>query len=78
MLHYHMNLRLMHFRHDNLEVIKGDARDLSSFESVLAGKDAVLSCIGTRECRGPFQFTSLYSDTMKNMILAMKRYITST
>ncbi|XP_046848960.1 flavin reductase (NADPH)-like isoform X2 [Xenia sp. Carnegie-2017] len=67
------DLQKMDIRHDNLEVIKGDARDLSSFESVLAGKDAVLSCIGTRECRGPFQFTSLYSDTMKNMILAMKR-----
>jgi putative NADH-flavin reductase len=61
------------FRHENLEVVKGDACDLDSFERVLADKDAVLSCLGSKNTKGPFAFTTLYSDTIKNIIEAMKR-----
>jgi hypothetical protein len=62
------------FRHANLKVVQGDACDINSFESALTGKDAVLSCLGSKNSKGPFAFTTLYSDTMKNIIEAMKRY----
>ncbi|XP_028410457.1 uncharacterized protein LOC114533069 [Dendronephthya gigantea] len=64
----------MEIRHDNLEVLQGDICDLSSFESALAGKDAVLSCLGSKGTKGPFAFTSLYSESIANIVEAMKRH----
>ena len=55
-------------------MVQGDACDLSSFESVLDGKDAVMSCLGSKNTKGPFAFTTLYSDTIANIIEAMKRF----
>lgn len=59
-------------KHENLEMVKGDAYSIETFESVLAEKDAVLSCLGSPAV-GPFATTTLYSDTVKVIIEGMKK-----
>lgn len=61
-------------RHENLEMVKGDAYSIETFESVLAEKDAVLSCLGSPAV-GPFATTTLYSDTVKVIIEGMKKLV---
>ena len=63
------------FRHDNLEVVKGDACDLESFASAVEGKDAVMSCLGTHV--SIFNPTTLYSESIKAITEAMKRSVYS-
>ena len=60
------------FRHENLKIVKGDAYDIDTFEAEISGKDAVLSCIGSTSI-GPWATTTLYSETIKLIIEAMKR-----
>ena len=52
-----------------LEVVRGDAFDLSSVEEAVAGQDAVLSCLGTPYTRKPI---SLYSEGTANIVTAMR------
>ena len=59
-------------RHEQLKVVKGDAYDIDTFEAEMSGKDAVLSCLGSKSI-GPFATTTLYSDTVKVIFDAMKR-----
>ena len=60
-----------------MDVVKGDACELNSFVSVLSGKDAVVSCLGAKT-KGPFAYTTLYSESIKAIIEAMKRYVLHT
>ena len=55
-------------KHGNLEVIRGDVLAPTSFDQVLAGKDAVVSAIGVAD-RAP---TTLYSQGIANIIRAMQ------
>jgi putative NADH-flavin reductase len=55
-------------RNDRLEIIKGDVFQPHTFEKALAGKDAVISCLGIQK-REP---TTVYSEGMSNIIKAMK------
>ena len=59
-------------RHKNLTVVKGDAYHIETFEQELHEIDAVVSCLGSPAI-GPFASTTLYSDTVKVIIEAMKR-----
>lgn len=58
--------------HEKLKVVKGDAYHSDTFEAELEGKDAVVSCLGSTAL-GPFATTTLYSDTVKIFVEAMKR-----
>ena len=70
---YHIQLFLSH-RNDNLEVVKGDACDVESFASLMAGKDAVLSALGVSTYVSVFGSTTFYSESIKAITEAMKRY----
>ncbi len=54
--------------HQNLEIIKGDVFQLSTFENALKDKDVVVSCLGIQK-REP---TTVYSDGITNIIKAMQ------
>jgi len=56
-------------RHASLTVLKGDVLKPSTFERQIAGKDAVLSCLGTGSSLKP---TTLYSEGIQNITAAMK------
>lgn len=57
-------------RHPNLTIQEGDVFRPSSFESVLSGKDAVISCLGAgRNTRS----TGVCSVGMQNILTAMDR-----
>jgi putative NADH-flavin reductase len=55
-------------QHQNLEIIKGDVFQLSTFENALKDKDVVVSCLGIQK-REP---TTVYSDGVTNIIKAMQ------
>lgn len=60
-------------RHENLELVKGDACDVESFAATLDGKDAVLSSLGVYA--NIFNPTTFYSESMFAILDGMKRYI---
>jgi putative NADH-flavin reductase len=53
----------------NLEIIKGDVLQLATFENALKEKDAVVSCLGSRD-RKP---TTVYSKGTSNITAAMRK-----
>jgi putative NADH-flavin reductase len=57
-------------QHQNLRIIKGDVLQLSTFEKEIAGKDAVISCLGTGTNLKP---TTIYLEGMENIISAMNK-----
>ena len=63
---------LAFFRHEKLDVIKGDIFNSESLVPVLEGKDAVLSCLGAHGT-SVFRHTTLYSDSMKSIMSAMEK-----
>ena len=75
--HQCINSQTMCFsrRHDNLEVVKGDACDVESFASVMEGKDAVLSSLGSSTYVSVFSSTTFYSESIKAITEAMKRCV---
>lgn len=58
------------FRHEKLEIIKGDATDGDAVSSVIRGTDAVLSALGAGSL-GP---TTVYSETIMHIINGMKNH----
>jgi putative NADH-flavin reductase len=58
------------FTHPNLKIVQGDALRLNTFENEVAGKDAVISSLGTNEFKEP---TTLFSEGVGNMMAAMKK-----
>ena len=63
---------LWFYRHENLEVSKGDVLNVDSLVPILEGKDAVLSCLGVHGTHA-FKQTTLYSDSIKAISSAMDR-----
>jgi putative NADH-flavin reductase len=55
--------------HQNLDIIKGDVFQPSTFDTAIAGKDVVVSCLGTQK-REP---TTVYSDGVRNISKAMEK-----
>ena len=55
-------------QHQHLRIIKGDVLQPSTFEAEIAGKEAVISCLGTGSNTKP---TTIYSEGIKNIISAM-------
>lgn len=55
-------------RHDALTIVKGDVLQRSSFEKEMAGKTAVISCLGVGR---DFKPTKVYSKGMENILAAM-------
>jgi putative NADH-flavin reductase len=58
------------FKHANLKVVKGDALQLNTFENEVAGKDAIISTLGSTSLRRP---TYVCSQGVTNMMQAMKK-----
>lgn len=57
-------------QHHELEIIKGDVLQSSTFEKELAGMDAVISCLGTGTST---KSTTVYSAGIENIISAMNK-----
>jgi putative NADH-flavin reductase len=57
--------------HQRLRVLKGDILDAASVDAAVAGQDAVLSSLGTKQWRRP---TTLFSEGTKNLLRAMQRH----
>ena len=57
------------FNHERLFIVKGDVLELSTFEAALAGKDAVITCLGARNLSP----TTIYSEGMANITKAMQK-----
>jgi putative NADH-flavin reductase len=55
--------------HTNLEIIKGDVFQPATFENALKEKDAVVSCLGTKD-RKP---TTVYSEGINNIATLMQK-----
>ena len=58
-------------RHENLELVKGDACDVESFAAALDGKDAILSSLGVYA--SIFNPTTFYSESMHAITEGMRR-----
>jgi putative NADH-flavin reductase len=58
-------------RHDDLQVIRGDAFDPASVRAAVAGHDVVLSTLGTPFTRKPI---SLYSQGTAHIVAAMQEH----
>jgi putative NADH-flavin reductase len=56
-------------QHQNLDVVKGDVFQPSTFDNALVGKDIVISCLGTQK-REP---TTVYSEGMRHISAAMHK-----
>jgi putative NADH-flavin reductase len=56
-------------RNSRLDIIKGDVFQPPTFEKAIAGKDAVISCLGIQK-REP---TTVYSEGTGNLMKAMQR-----
>jgi len=63
------NPAALDLRHHHLKIVIGDVLQLSSFESEVAEKDAVISCIGSGKNLKP---TSIYSKGIDNILQAMR------
>ncbi|XP_067048850.1 flavin reductase (NADPH)-like [Acropora muricata] len=59
-------------KHENLELVQGDACDLESFAPALEGKDAVLSSLGS--FGSIFNPTTFYSESIHAIMEGMKRH----
>ena len=57
-------------QHPNLMISKGDVMQQETFEKEIAGKGAVISCLGTGTSLKP---TTLYSAGIENIISAMNK-----
>ena len=57
-------------RHHRLRTAKGDVLDAASLAPAMAGQDAVISCLGTREWRR----VTLRAQGVRNIISAMKSH----
>ncbi len=57
-------------QHQHLKIIKGDVLQPSTFEKEIAGKEAVISCLGASSNT---KSTTLYSEGIKNIISAMNK-----
>src|SRR5580693_6741033 len=55
--------------HPELVIVKGDIRQLETFEAFLDGQDAIISAIGEKN-REP---TTLYSEGNQNLLQAMEK-----
>ena len=55
-------------QHQNLEIIKGDVFQLSTFENAIQGQDVIVSCLGVQK-REP---TTVYSEGVVNIVKAMR------
>ena len=53
-----------------LEVVAADVMDPSAIEEAVAGRDAVISAIGSRDGRGP---TTVCADSARSIVTAMHR-----
>lgn len=62
-------------RHENLEVVIGDACDVESFATALEGKDAVLSSLG--KYANVFNPTTFYSESIHAIMEGMRRFDTT-
>ena len=58
---------------DTLEVVTGDIFDQATVERVISGKDAVLSSLGAKVGLTGAGHTTLYSDSAKAFVTAMKK-----
>ncbi len=61
------------YKHPNLKIVKGDALQLPTFASEVAGKDAIISSLGILE-KDAFKPTSLCATAVKNMLEAMQQH----
>lgn len=64
------NPKAFTIQHKNLEIIKGDVFQLTTFEDYLKDKDVVVSCLGVGNSTKP---TTVYSDGITNIINAMNK-----
>ncbi|MEO6869675.1 MAG: SDR family oxidoreductase [Ginsengibacter sp.] len=64
------NTKLFYLQHQNLQIIKGDVFNASTFEKCMQGKDAVISCLGVGNSKKP---TTVYSEGISNIIASMKK-----
>jgi putative NADH-flavin reductase len=62
------NTTALALQHERLEIIKGDVFQPHTFERAIAGKDAVISCLGIQK-RAP---TTVYSEGVGNIVKAMR------
>jgi putative NADH-flavin reductase len=60
-------------QHERLSAIKGDVFDPATLERVISGKDAVLSALGVKVGLTGAPHTTIYSDTAKGFITAMRK-----
>jgi putative NADH-flavin reductase len=56
--------------HERLKILQGDVTDSAAVERAVAGQEVVISAIGSGKDRGP---TTLYSDSVRNIIAAMEK-----
>jgi len=56
--------------HPNLTLHRGDVLQLDSFANVVAGKTAVISCLGTGS---RLEATTVYSQGVENIVMAMRK-----
>lgn len=56
------------FRHERLDIVRGDVFQLRTFESAVVGKDVVISCLGIQR-REP---TTVYSEGISNILKVMQ------
>jgi len=62
------NTAALAIRHERLEIVKGDVFQPHTFEGAIAGKDAVVSCLGIQN-REP---TTVYSEGVNNILSVMR------
>lgn len=62
------NTAALALQHERLEIVKGDVFQSHTFESAVAGKDVVISCLGIQK-REP---TTVYSEGVGNLVKAMQ------
>jgi putative NADH-flavin reductase len=59
--------------HERLHVVKGEFNDPATVEGIVAGKDAVLSALGVKVGITGAPHTTIYSDSARVIIAAMKK-----
>lgn len=62
------NPEMFTLKHEYLKTVKGDVLQPATFKNEIKGNDAVISCLGIPK----IQPTTLYSDGMSNIALAMQ------
>jgi putative NADH-flavin reductase len=61
----------IHARHERLHVVQGDILDFNSLDLAVAGKDAVLSSLGTKSV---FKPVTVFSEGTSNLLRAMTKH----